>query len=232
MQMLKSGRYRVGEKIPSEWKLVRQLSVGRSALREAIRELAGLGVLETHRGSGTYVASLRPDLLVLDTVEQSSDRTVRLQLLEVRLMVEPHAAALAAQRATEGDKERLHQNIERLRDGVATGFRPPEDLGFHLDILRATHNPSLLRMTAPIVAYYQRDMNLPTERDVRQHNAILDAIRVGDGPLAEQEMRLHLLEEIHLVEMEKPLRSALAQGKSEQEVPIGTLPGRKWQERK
>ena len=62
-QLLRSGDYVVGARLPSEWELAGSLHVGRSAVREAIRELVALGLVELRPGRGTYVRSLRPDLL-------------------------------------------------------------------------------------------------------------------------------------------------------------------------
>jgi GntR family transcriptional repressor for pyruvate dehydrogenase complex len=197
--MLSSGDYRVGDRLPSEWQLVRQLSVGRSAVREAVRELVTLDLVEVRRGQGTFVRTLRPDLLVRpETFAGSVEQAVRHELLEVRRIVEPEAAALAAERRTPEELERLVHDVGRLREAVSVGFRPPEDLGFHLDVVRATHNASLARLTAAIVSYYARDDTLPTRRDVDEHGAILDAIRRARAEEARRGMLDHLRAEDRL----------------------------------
>jgi GntR family transcriptional repressor for pyruvate dehydrogenase complex len=194
--MLSSGEYKVGDRLPSEWELVRQLSVGRSAVREAMRELVTLDLVELRRGRGTYVRSLRSDLLLRpETFAGSVESAVRHELLEVRQIVEPEAAALAAIRATATEVDRLDHDVDCLRGAVNTGFRPPEDLGFHLDVVRATHNGSLARVTAAIVSYYARDDALPTDRDVQEHQAIAAAIRDRDAASARAAMLDHLTAE-------------------------------------
>jgi GntR family transcriptional repressor for pyruvate dehydrogenase complex len=190
---LRSGKYRTGDRLPSEWQLVRDLRAGRSAVREAIRELVTLDLVEIRPGVGTFVKQLRPDLLLRgDSFGEQVNAAVRRELLEVRLIFEPAAAAIAAQRASDFDVARLRHDVDRLREAVHTGFRPPEDLGFHLDVVRSTHNPSLARVAGAIVSFYDRDVVLPTEADVSDHLAICEAIARHDSAAAREAMQRHL----------------------------------------
>jgi DNA-binding FadR family transcriptional regulator len=191
--MLRSGTYRVGERMPSEHELGTELGFSRSTVREAIRELTSIGVLEIQHGRGTFVRSLRPDLLLRgdSLVEQSNDR-IRDELLEVRGIVEPEAAALAATRASGEDLERLHYDVQRLAQAIGQGIVPPEDLGFHLDLVRATHNAALWRVSGAIISFYQWDGQLPTDQDVVDHRAIFEAVRDRDPQRARDAMRDHL----------------------------------------
>src|SRR5258707_2500571 len=86
--MLRSGRYREGDRLPSEWELVETLQVGRSAVREAIRELVTLDLIQLEPGRGTFVKSLRPDLLLReDSFNDIVATAVKRELLEVRLII-------------------------------------------------------------------------------------------------------------------------------------------------
>jgi DNA-binding FadR family transcriptional regulator len=191
--MLRSGSYRVGDRLPSEHELGAELGVSRSTVREAVRELSSLGVLEIRHGRGTFVHSLRPDLLLRgdSLLEHPNDR-IREELLEVRGIVEPEAAALAAMRATDEEIERLRYDVERLAEAIGRGIVPPEDLGFHLDLVRATHNAALWRVSGAIISFYQWDGHLPTEQDVIDHRAIYEAVRDRDAARARQAMHDHL----------------------------------------
>jgi DNA-binding FadR family transcriptional regulator len=185
----------VGDRLPSEPELGAQLGVSRSTVREAVRELIALGVLEIQHGRGTFVRSLRPDLLLrgdsfLDNLD-GNDR-VREELLEVRRIVEPEAAALAAERASDEDIERLRYDVERLAEAIGQGMAPPENLGFHLDLVRATHNAALWRVSGAIISFYQWDGQLPTEQDAIDHRAIYEAVRDRDQHRARQAMVEHL----------------------------------------
>ena len=130
--MLRSGAYRVGDRLPSEPELGAEFGVSRSTVREAVRELMSLGVLEIEHGRGTFVRSLRPDLLLRrDSLLDHGNDRIREELLEVRGIVEPEAAALAAERASEEDVERLHYDVERLAEAVGRGvIGRPRTSGF------------------------------------------------------------------------------------------------------
>jgi GntR family transcriptional repressor for pyruvate dehydrogenase complex len=204
-EMLRSGRFRTGDRLPSEWELVEQLHVGRSAVREGIRELAALELVDVQPGRGTFVRSLRPDLLVrADGIGAEVNRALLREFLEVRQMLEPEAAALAAVRANSVDLNRLGHDVDRLSEAIDVGYRPPEDVGFHLDIVRATHNTALIRLAGAIVSFYQRDEVLPTWRDVDEHRAVLDAIRDHRAEAARSAMRSHLQSETDIRTVESP----------------------------
>lgn len=192
--LLRSGTYRIGDRMPSESELRATLEVSRSTIREAVQELSSLGVLEIQHGRGTFVRSLRPDLLLRSDslLKQPNDR-VREELMEVRGIVEPEAAALAAQRATSEDVERLRYDVERLAEAIGQGIVVPEDLGFHLDLVRATHNDALWRVSGAIISYYQWDGQLPTGQDAVEHRAIYEAVRDRNPLLARQAMIDHLI---------------------------------------
>lgn len=196
VQLLRSGSYAVGDRLPSEWELARLCGVGRSAVREAARELSALGLVEVYAGKGMYVQSLRPDLLIRSGVfEDADEERATTELLEMRLIFEPEAAALAAARASDDEISRLRQDVEMLEEAVRLGFKPPEDLGFHLDIIRAAHNRALLRVAGAVVSFYARDGKLPTLADVDAHRAIADAVAAREPKAARRLMRDHLLGE-------------------------------------
>lgn len=193
-EALQSGRYRQGDRLPSEHALAASLGVGRSALREAIRELLTLDLLEIRAGRGTFVRPMRPELLL----DRSSfhgvlNQRIALELLEVRFAIEPEAAVLAARRATKDDVQRLVRDVEQLRVGIERGLRPAEDAGFHIDVVRATHNSSLLRLSTAIMDFYEHDDNAPTPTDLADHQGICDAIVRGDEDDARIRMQQHLL---------------------------------------
>ena len=83
---------------------------------------------------------------------------------------------LAARRATQDDVQRLKRDVEQLRLGIERGLRPAEDAGFHIDVVRATHNSSLLRLSTAIMDFYEHDDNAPTPADLHDHQSICQAI--------------------------------------------------------
>ena len=192
-ELFRSGALKDGDRLPSEWELVRELSVGRSAVREAVRELAALGIVETQQGRGSFVRSLPPEIMASpETFSRHLDRAVRAELGEVRRIFEPEAAAIAAVRATRQAIERLGADVDALSAAVAEGVRPPEDLGFHLDIVGATRKNYLSRLATVIVSYYEHDDDVPSRRDIVEHRAVFEAIRRRSGVDARRAMMKHL----------------------------------------
>src|SRR5579862_893378 len=142
-ELIVSGEWGPGTRLPREPDLAAQLGLSRSSLREAVRALSLARVLEVRQGDGTYVASLEPGELfepILSATHLLRGRTV-LELFEVRRMLEPEAAAMAAQRADAEVIGALRRELDRM---VAAGDRAEElvkaDAAFHDVIARAPGN--------------------------------------------------------------------------------------------
>lgn len=182
-----------GQRLPQERELSAELGVSRPALREAIRALALLGVLETRHGSGTYVTALGPrDLLAgvgLAASVMSSESVT--DLAEFRRLVEPPVAGLAATRATPEDLdrlERLHAEMERTTDPARYAELDSE---FHRGVVSAAGNEVVSAVFAALVlgdAWRRMWQGLTRdhvpERSRRQHADILVALQTGDSALA------------------------------------------------
>lgn len=144
-RMILSGEAGPGEKLPKEKELASQLGLSRSSLREAVRALTLMGVLDVRQGDGTYVTSLDPHLL-LDSVglvvELSQERTV-LELLEVRRLIEPSATALGAARIDGAGIEKLRECLERMEAAPDPKTLVEADDEFHETIVRAAGNQTL-----------------------------------------------------------------------------------------
>ena len=110
----------IGEKIPNEYELAEMYGVGRSTIRETVKSLVSKGILEVRQGSGTYVIgtdTLENDPLGFSKYEDKYK--LALELFEVRLMLEPEIAALAAQKATEQDKEYIENKYHAVVEKVS-----------------------------------------------------------------------------------------------------------------
>src|SRR5207245_3799118 len=114
--LVASGEWGPGTRLPREADLAARLGLSRNSLREAVRALSLIRVLEVRQGDGTYVSSLAPDLL-LESTRMATDllpgRSV-LELFEVRRLLEPGAVALAAQRMDAAAKARLKRELDRM----------------------------------------------------------------------------------------------------------------------
>lgn len=144
-QIIASGELAPGQKFPPEPDLCDRLGVSRSSLREAVRTLGALGVIESRHGSGTYVSQLDPadivrnfsltvDLLPLDGL---------LQLFEIRRVLEAHAAAQAAARCTPELAERLNALITQMESEPSLDLAADLDKQFHRLICDAGGNPTI-----------------------------------------------------------------------------------------
>src|SRR3954452_14571555 len=116
-QMLVDGELRPGDKLPVEKDLAAGLGVSRNTLREAVRALSTLKLLQTRQGDGTYVTSLQPDLLLdgMGFVAELHGEAGELQVLHVRRLLEPEATALAVTRLTDADLAELRSLLQEAR---------------------------------------------------------------------------------------------------------------------
>jgi GntR family transcriptional repressor for pyruvate dehydrogenase complex len=134
-----------GDRLPAERELMAALAVGRSTIREAIRHFQALGVIETRKGSGTYL--LKPVSKATIHMPLSLNATCicatcLLQTLEVRRGIECEAGMVAARRRTAADLVVIEEKLNEMeRVHLEKGTSGPEDLAFHLAVYDATHNP-------------------------------------------------------------------------------------------
>lgn len=180
------GTWRVGDRIPAELDLAARLGVSRPAVREAIRALSHVGVLEVRRGDGTYVRSSADPRPLFRDMARATARDV----FEVQLAYDVQAARLAARRRTEQDIEHLEELL-RVRDETREAEAFGEaDARFHLGIAEATRNPVLIescrffkdRLRDSMRAI-RLDEQVP-EAGPEAHRAVLDAVIARDAEAA------------------------------------------------
>ncbi|GED21426.1 FadR/GntR family transcriptional regulator [Halomonas sabkhae] len=204
-QRITSGQTPVGSKLPTESELCDAFGVSRTVIREAMTHLKSLGLVETRRGVGTTV--LRNEVDAPRPAVHISPRTVEdiLQVLELRLTLEPSAAELAAYRHDGEDRQRLearHADFAAVRAGQSQARR--EDFAFHHTIVKATHNVFFDRFYEPLSdSMIPRSKLLSIDIDMsstarylelvhQEHTRILEAILERDGAAARQAMHEHL----------------------------------------
>lgn len=190
-----------GDQLPPERELAHQFGVSRTAVREAVKALRGKGLVEAYPGRGTFITNQTSHSL-----KQSLDRVVKIdepegaaRLTEVREILEPEIAALAAARASEEDLQAMREAIGVMEEAR----RDPDafiegDLDFHLALADATANPLILSLVDPIIALL-RENRMRTyyvdggpERGQYHHKRILEAIEHRDSRGAREAMRAHL----------------------------------------
>jgi GntR family transcriptional repressor for pyruvate dehydrogenase complex len=198
--LIVAGELGSGDALPPERDLAVMLGISRPSVREAIRVLTAMNVLEPRHGGGTYVTSLDPRLLArpinfLLQIEPSSF----LDLFEVRQVLEVAAARLAAPKMT----DEMVSSLEELADAAAAALRQPAryselDFELHTKVIEATGNPIYLSLYESIsdlmLEIRRRTARVPAVRnqDHEDHVVIVAALRARDADVAGQAMHDHL----------------------------------------
>lgn len=204
MAMIAKGKLKPGDRLPTEPELMEQFNVGRSTLREAVKSLVVAGLLETRRSSGTFVSESYADFLSrrLNWDMVFSKQDLR-HIIEIRCALEEQAAALAAERATDAEIEKLAQLIEAIRDMSLGPEKAVEhDIAFHMAVAEASHNPMLFNLVLNIrqllhgyikSGYTRRGYTNQAEADeiADLHRPIVDAIRARRPYEAKKAMHAH-----------------------------------------
>lgn len=185
---IEQGHWAIGDRLPVEADLSESLGVSRNTVREAVRVLVHVGMLETRQGDGTYVRATRDAGETLRRISRSQLR----DKLEVRIMLETEAAKLAAKRRDAKDMERMtHALDNRGKAGNNIAERIHHDQAFHTALVAASHNPALTELydyfahsITLTIEQTELDSELP-EPSQEDHELLLAAIRRQDEARAE-----------------------------------------------
>ncbi|AXT24665.1 FadR family transcriptional regulator [Phaeobacter inhibens] len=159
-------QYQAGDKLPSEFELMDALGVGRSSIREAVRKLQAINVLDVRRGSGTYLRRIAMDNEILVPLAIGQERESLLMALDIRRGLEAEAAALACTRGSDEDIDHIRVSLEEMeRVHMETGAAVEEDLAFHLSIYRATGNAMFEQVISEMRGPFVRFFEQPFDRD-------------------------------------------------------------------
>lgn len=193
-----ANHYREGQTLPIEQELADSLNVGRNALREAVKVLSGKGLIVTAPRSGTKVRPrdewnmLDPDVLKWHADPDIATDSFMLNLIELRRIIEPKAAELAAVRASREDIARILSAYEAMADsGADHQQRLDSDIEFHSAILKASKNEMLTHFKHAIATYLKAHDRLGQslseevdQQDLERHHKIALAIATGKAKSA------------------------------------------------
>lgn len=228
-ELILAGELRPGSRLPPENELAAQLGVGRSSIREAVKALALIRVVDVRQGDGTYVTSLEPRLLLegvgfaVDLVQDDSI----LQVIEVRRLFEPVASGLAAERIDADALARLEAHV----DGMEQAGDDQEQLLrcdqlFHATVFEATGNPTLMSILEGLSSRTVRAriwrgviVREAAAQTLVEHRAIHHALAAHDRPLAEAAAL------VHVNTSEQWLRDLLGRAKEDQHANGGRSRG-------
>jgi len=188
--MMLAGRFKAGDKLPNEFELMKELQISRNPLREAMKILSAMGVIEIRRGDGTYICqTLKPS--VLDSVIYSMLLTTseENEIIELRQTLDENVLNLAIHKCTEAEIDHLQGMIEQMRQCFAQG-RISEaaklDYQFHIYLTDCTRNRFLSRIVVGVYRLFENSI----EKNIRtgelfamadeHHQEIVDCLRARD----------------------------------------------------
>lgn len=199
LEMIQKEGFVPGDKLPTEAELAESLGVGRNTVREALRILMSRNIVTIRQGSGTFISEKKgvvDDPLGFSMMEDR--RRLTGDLIQVRLMLEPQLAALAAQNATKEDLQKLEQikgELEELiRQRKDYSFK---DSQFHEQIANCSHNRIMTNLvpviTEGVRMFAASVQETEYEQTLSSHRRIFEAIRDRRGEDARMEMYFHLM---------------------------------------
>jgi len=177
---------RPGDYLPSETELTKTFGVSKSSVREAVKMLQAMGVVEVRRGQGTRVRHQPgPDTISPLVFQLIMEAGYPDDLVELRLMFEPAFSVMAMERATDDDRDRIRQALGGLERSARTGSpTADDDIAFHLAILQTTRNPLVIRIGETIFQLFRPSISVSMKhivsRAVQDHRRIFEAFCSSD----------------------------------------------------
>src|SRR5437868_469015 len=211
-QAIVTGKLDQGERLPPERELAEQFGVSRVTVRDALRALEAMGLLEVRVGarggafvtvpSGSIMGQTMSDMMMMSALTPED-------VVEARLVIELGTVTLACARATDEDLERLDEHCELGREALAAGtYNRGLSWDFHALLVASIHNPAVeglttsFRSTLSMHPIRTREGARAYERTVEEHTKIVDALERRDGVAARSEMARHLLRGTNLAKRE------------------------------
>ena len=200
-ESIERGDLKAGHQLPPERELALQFGVSRTAVREAVKALREKGLVEAYPGRGTFITSETSNSIRLsfDRMIKSGPREGTLHLVEVREILEPEIAALAATRVTEECLNELREAIQIMNGAKSDPDAFIEaDLDFHLALAEAAANPLILSLIDSIIGVLREQrisifqVEGGPDRGQYHHKRILEAVENHDPVGAREAMRAHL----------------------------------------
>ena len=200
-EQISNGELQPGDRLPPERQLAEMMGVNRHTVREALKTLEYMGVVDCKTGMGTVINNLGQDLLI-DQICQATDfspQQLLSDIMELRFLLEPGIAALAAQRATQPELAAMQEamnDLEKEFDNGCLGTDADERL--HIALAKATHNATIYRLAGPMLKmleqYREKSLEIKTRRSetLSEHNKIFQAVKNRQPEEASVAMTEHL----------------------------------------
>ncbi|WCK55300.1 FadR/GntR family transcriptional regulator [Aneurinibacillus sp. Ricciae_BoGa-3] len=204
LALIESGKYPPGSKLPTEMELAAQFGASRMPIREALSMLRSMGVISSQQGGGSYVEEAIPFPLGQHFRIQQADADSITHLFEMRKILEPEAAYLAALRRTPEDLKQIQQVLRQLEHDLDTADQTgmEADYAFHCSLINATHNPVMIHMLESLSSLYHKSLSITLKQNIGlkrkrqivylEHQAIFEAIENEEPELAKVQCSIHL----------------------------------------
>jgi len=220
-ELIKEGRFKAGDQLPSERELAETFKVSRTSVREALRALETQGLVISKTGTGNFVADLPIESLVAPLARMLiEEKNALADVFELRKLIEPQIASLAAERATAQDVERMKLLLKKQREQVERGATGVDaDTELHFAIGQATQNHAIEKLVSGLldVLSHSREESLQTsgrrQASIDSHLAIVAAIEKHDQAKAREAMRHHIEQVEQNVLLSKKEQSAVGDTK-------------------
>jgi GntR family transcriptional regulator, transcriptional repressor for pyruvate dehydrogenase complex len=199
-ELIQTRGYAEGDRLPSIMEMARRFQVGHPSVREALKRLQAIGVVEVRHGSGVYVRRSH-DVLVFAAPSYSGEVTKKLlvDLVEARIALEPHSIVLAARNASAEDLAEMRRLLDTAGENLGNSeLLNSVNMSFHREIARASGNTVLAQITDVLRSLFSQEQRLilgihgPRARDHEEHLGLLEALEKRDAELCEERMRSHL----------------------------------------
>jgi GntR family transcriptional regulator, transcriptional repressor for pyruvate dehydrogenase complex len=204
LAMIEDGKFPPGSKLPTEMELASQFGVSRVPIREALSVLRAMGVISSQQGGGSYVEDFAPFSLLQQFHIQSANAKSIKHLFEMRRILEPEAAYLAALRRTQEDIERMRDVLKLLESDLSSADKTglEADFEFHRSLIQASYNPVMIHTMENLSSLYKSTLSITLKQNLglkrkrqivyKEHLDILLAIEAEEPELAKVQCCIHL----------------------------------------
>jgi GntR family transcriptional repressor for pyruvate dehydrogenase complex len=212
-KLIEEGKIKPGDRLPTEREMAEQFGVSRTVVRDAVKTLTGIGILEVKHGVGIFAATPDSRFIArqLSGLVSNENDTIK-NLFEVRMLLETAAAGWAAERHTEEDLELLLQNIQSHEASVnvnSINSLGEQDRKFHVLVAKSTRNPVIIRLMKSILDLLEvsnrKTLTIEgrAQQSVEEHKDIFRAIEKRNVDEAQNAMKKHLysvIDSLHLID--------------------------------
>jgi len=228
-QMIRDGRFKAGDQLPSERELAETFKISRTSVREALRALETQGLIISRTGMGNFIADLPIESLVAPLARLLvEEKSALADIFELRKLIEPQIASLAAERATAREIDRMKRLLDKQKEQVDAGATGVDaDTEFHFAIGRATQNHAIEKLVSGLldVLSHSREESLQTsarrQASIDSHRAIVAAIEKHDQAQAREAMRYHIEQVEHSVLSSRKEKSVTESKRRQIDASVG-----------